>query len=80
MKLSDILKELYRLKFGQSFAREARKLDEVFLFFLFADYFGLANPYKVFLAEAYPILLEEFHKWHRSMGIERSPLDWIKCC
>ncbi|HIQ31751.1 MAG TPA: DNA helicase [Aquifex aeolicus] len=80
MKLSEILKEFYRLKVGQGFAREARKLDEVFLFFLFSDYFGLPNPYKIIFLEAYPELLKEFHAWHRRLGLPRSPLEWIRCC
>jgi len=80
MKLSEILKEFYRLKFGQEFAREARRLDEVFLFFLFADYFGLPNPYKLLFLEVYPELLEEFHAWHKRMGLQHSPLEWIRCC
>ncbi|EDP75291.1 cory-CC-star protein [Hydrogenivirga sp. 128-5-R1-1] len=80
MNLSRLFSEFYRLKFGQEFSREARRLDEVFLFFLFSDYFGLPNPYKFLLLEAYPQLLEEFHAWHRRMGMEHSPLEWIRCC
>ncbi len=80
MRAGDILKELYRLKFGQSFAREATRLDNVFLFFLLSDYFGLPNPYKILFLEVYPYLLEDFHTWHRRMGMERSPLEWIRCC
>lgn len=80
MNFSRLLSEFYRLKFGQEFSREARRLDEVFLFFLFSDYFGLPNPYKFLLLEAYPQLLEEFHAWHRRMGMEHSPLEWIRCC
>jgi len=30
--------------------------------------------------EVYPYLLEQFHEWHRRMGIERSPLDNLPCC
>ena len=26
------------------------------------------------------ILLDQFHQWHRRMGIERSPLDGLPCC
>jgi len=80
LKLSEILKEFYRLKFGQELKRSARDLDEVFMFFLFLDYFGIPNPYRLFLLEAVPFLLEDFHKWHRKMGISRSPLEWIRCC
>ena len=80
MKLSEIFNEFYRLKFGREFSREARSLDEVFLFFVFSDYFGLPTPYRVFLIEMYPELVDMFHDWHKRMGMESSPLEWIKCC
>ncbi len=80
MNLAEILREFYRLKFGQALTRSARELDEVFLFFLFSDYFGLPNPYRVFFLEALPFFIEDFHNWHRRMGMSRSPLEWIRCC
>ncbi len=80
MNLSQLLREFYRLKFGQEFAREARKLDEVFLFFVFSDYFGIPNPFKFYFLGVYPELLEEFHRWHKRMGLGQSPLEWIRCC
>jgi hypothetical protein len=80
MRFSEILGEFYRLKFGQGFSREAQRLEEVFLFFVFSDYFGIPNPYKILFLEAYPELLEEFHRWHLRMGLGHSPLDWIRCC
>ncbi|WP_164930809.1 cory-CC-star protein [Aquifex aeolicus] len=80
MNLREVLKEFYRLKFGQEFGREAQKLEEVFIFLLFADYFGLSTPLKFYLIELYPELVEEFHKWHKKLGLVNSPLDWIKCC
>ncbi len=80
MKLKEILQEFYRLKFGQVMGREADKLEEVFLFFVFSDYFGIPNPYRILFLEAYPELLEEFHRWHRRMGLSTSPLEWIRCC
>ncbi len=80
MTLSEILKELFRIKLGQSLSRSARELDEVFLFFMFADYFGLPNPYRIHLLECMPLLIEEFHNWHKRMGLKTSPLEWITCC
>ncbi len=80
MNLQEVIREFYRLKFGQTFGREARKLEEVFLFFVISDYFGIPNPYKLLFLEIYPELLEEFHRWHRRMGMERSPLEWLRCC
>ena len=40
----------------------------------------MPNPATLYLLEIYPYLLEQFHQWHRRMGIERSPLDSLPCC
>jgi hypothetical protein len=80
MSFSKLLEEFYRVKFGQAFLRESRNLEEVFVLFLMSDYFGIPNPLKFYVLELYPYILEEFHNWHKRMGMETSPLDWIKCC
>lgn len=80
MNLKEILKEFYRLKFGQELEREAQKLEEILLFLVFADYFGFSTPFKFYLIELFPELVEEFHKWHKKLGLKMSPLDWIRCC
>ncbi len=80
MKLSEFLEEIYRLKFGQGFLKESKNLEDVFMLFLFSDYFGIPNPMKFYILEAYPYIIEDFHKWHKRVGFDNSPLDWIKCC
>jgi len=80
LKLRDAFKELYRLKVGSAFLREARELEELLLFTVFAEYFGFSAPYKLLLGELYPELLEEFHRWHKRAGFPTSPLDHLKCC
>lgn len=80
MNLKEILREFYRLKFGREFAREAQKLEELFIFLLFTDFFGISTPFKFYLLELYPELIEEFHKWHKRIGLKTSPIDWIRCC
>ena len=34
----------------------------------------------LYLLEVYPYLLEQFHIWHRRMGIDHSPLGSMPCC
>ena len=41
---------------------------------------GLPNPATLYLLDIYPHLLEQFHLWHRRMGIKHSPLDSMGCC
>jgi hypothetical protein len=41
---------------------------------------ALPNPAALYLLDVYPYLLEQFHAWHRRVGIEHSPLGSMPCC
>jgi hypothetical protein len=41
---------------------------------------GLPNPATLYLLEVYPYVLDQFHQWHRRMGIDHSPLSSLPCC
>lgn len=70
------------LRLGNAAAvqRELDEADDLFLVLCFAESFGLPNPASWYTLELYPLLLEEFHAWHRRMGMERSPLEHLRCC
>ncbi|MCS6957914.1 MAG: hypothetical protein RMK75_05590 [Aquificaceae bacterium] len=53
---------------------------DLLLLSLFLDFFGLDNPLGVFNLDLYPYMLEEFHLWHKSLGIEKSSLSFLPCC
>jgi hypothetical protein len=59
---------------------EAIALQDLFLLVCFMDLFGLPNPAALYMADLQPYLLEEFHLWHRRMGMDRSPLSTFTCC
>jgi hypothetical protein len=59
---------------------EAVELQDLFLLLCFMDLMGLPNPAALYLIDLHPYLLEEFHLWHRRMGLDRSPLATFSCC
>jgi hypothetical protein len=59
---------------------EAIELQDLFLLLCFMDLMGLPNPAALYLADVQPYLVEEFHLWHRRMGMDRSPLATFSCC
>ena len=69
-----------RLGHETAVRRELRDADDLFLLLCFAESFGLPNPAGWHTLELYPVLLEEFHDWHRRMGMPHSPLDGLRCC
>jgi hypothetical protein len=59
---------------------DAIELNDLFLLLCYMDLLGLPNPAAVYLFDVYPYFLEEFHLWHRRMGMDRSPLANLSCC
>ena len=59
---------------------EALELNDLFLLLCYMDLLGLPNPAVLYLFDVYPYFLEEFHLWHRRMGMDRSPLADFSCC
>ena len=60
--------------------RELRDENDLFLLLCFSELLGIPNPVSFYTLELYPYILEEFHEWHLRMGMEKSPLDHIRCC
>ena len=60
--------------------RQTADLSDLFTLLCFMEATALPNPATLYLLEVYPYLLEQFHAWHKRMGIERSPLDALPCC
>jgi hypothetical protein len=46
----------------------------------YLELMGIPNPATFYLLDMYPLLLDEFHLWHRRMGIDHSPLGQFRCC
>lgn len=59
---------------------EAIELNDLFLLLCYMDLLGLPNPAALYLFDVYPYFLDEFHLWHRRMGMDRSPLADFSCC
>lgn len=60
--------------------REAMDLNDLFMLLCYLELMGIPNPATLYLLDLYPLLLDEFHTWHRRMGVEHSPLDSLPCC
>ncbi len=73
--------------FGMSIAgyeKELRsqfmELNDLFMMVCFMELVGVPNPASIYLLEVYPYFLDEFHVWHRRMGMDHSPLGNMPCC
>lgn len=87
MQPSDVIRQASEILRGMALSghqrqvrAEAMELQDLFLLVCFMDLMGLPNPAALYLVDIHPYLLEEFHLWHRRMGVDRSPLATFSCC
>ena len=71
---------MLRLGHEAEVRRELQEADDLFLFLCFSELIGVPNPVFYHTLELYPLIIEEFHQWHQRMGMDRSPLEHIRCC
>ncbi|MDH3207783.1 MAG: DNA helicase [Gemmatimonadota bacterium] len=78
--LADFLREFYAAPFRGAVARAKRQEDDLFMLLVFSEMVGVPNPASYFTLELQPLLYEDFHEWHKRMGMEHSPLEGFHCC
>ena len=78
--MREILRGFFELHFKKTVELSQHPIRDMLLLLAFIDYFGLDNPLGVYFLDLYPFLLEEFHLWHKSLGIERSGVSFLPCC
>jgi hypothetical protein len=79
-RFADFLRGAALGRYEQELRQQTAELNDLFLLLCFMEATGLPNPATLYLLEIYPYLLEQFHEWHRRMGIEHSPLGSLPCC
>ena len=72
--------EFYARSYSQAMARERRDEEDFFTLVVLGEALGVPDPAAYYNAEFLPYLYEDFHHWHRRMGMPRTPLDHISCC
>ena len=60
--------------------KQANELNDLFLLLCYMEVVGLPNPATLYMLDIYPYLLDQFHLWHKRMGMDRSPLGNLPCC
>jgi hypothetical protein len=71
-----ILKQPHRAEI----ARELRDEEDLFMLLCASEMLGIPNPAFYYTLELYPLMIERFHEWHILMGMEKSPLEGLRCC
>ena len=78
--LGELLREFYTAPFRGAVAREKRDEDDLFMLLVFSEMVGVPNPANYYTLELQPLLYEDFHEWHKRMGMDHSPIEGFHCC
>ena len=76
----DGLHEFYVGPYRQMLLRERRTEDDLFMIVVLGEALGVPDPAAYYSAELLPAVWDDFHAWHRRIGIPDSPLDHVACC
>ena len=74
------LDEFYHAPYRRTLTSAYRDENDVFMLMVFAEHLGVPNPVSYYTMELLPFMLEEFHSWHKRMGMEKSPIEHFGCC
>lgn len=66
--------------YRDTFLREKRDEDDLFMIVVLGEALGVPDPAAYYSAELMPAVWQDFHAWHRRIGIPASPLDHVACC
>ena len=78
--LADMMRGVARGPYERELRKQTADLNDLFMLLCFMEATALPNPATLYLLEIYPYLLEQFHAWHRRMGLDHSPLGTLPCC
>lgn len=76
----EIYQEVSESKFRAAIYKDYRYQEDLFMLLCFSEAMGLPNPISFYTLELYPEFYHEFHHWHKRMGMEKSPIDGVRCC
>lgn len=74
------LDEFFNAPYRKTLTKAYRDENDLFMLLVFAENLGVPNPVSFYTLEILPFILEDFHAWHKRMGMDRSPIDGFGCC
>jgi hypothetical protein len=78
-RVTDWHDQLFVAKWRSGLQRAAREQEETFLAVLLLSSFGIDDPAAYYTIDVTPELVESFHAWHQSQGMEHFPTSGV-CC
>src|SRR5690625_7853464 len=68
-RLSAELQEYYSAPYRATFAKAQQQEEDLFMLLVMSEALGIPNPASFYTLELLPVIYEDFHAWHRRMGM-----------
>lgn len=78
-KFISILEEFYNFKYKAALNKERKNIDDFFMIITFGEMMGIPNPYEFYTIDIMIELMPHFHKWHKQVGLNKSPFENFPC-
>jgi hypothetical protein len=78
--LRDIYEGIFLAPYRAQIHREYLRQRDLYFLLGCSDLLGVPSPVSFYTLELYPELIEQFHQWHRRMGMEHAPEGGFRCC
>jgi hypothetical protein len=76
----EIYEGMFFAPYRSQIHREALRQRDLFFIVGCSDLLGVPNPVAFYTLELYPELIDQFHDWHRRLGMEEPPEGGFHCC
>ncbi len=76
----EIYEGIYIAPYRSAILREYLQQRDILFVLGCADLLGVPNPVQFYTLELYPELIEQFHSWHRRIGMDTAPEGGFRCC
>lgn len=76
----DIYEGIALVPYRRAIHRRYARQRDAFMLVTFSDALGVPNPTEFYTLELMPYLMEDFHEWHRRVGLDEPPEGGWRCC
>ena len=76
----DIYEGVYVAPYRAAIHREYLRQRDLFMLLGVSELLGVPNPVQFYTLELLPELIEDVHRWHRALGMDKGPEGGFRCC
>ena len=76
----DIYEGIYFVPYRSAIHREFVRQRDILFVIGCSNLLGVPSPVQFYTLELLPEVLDQYHEWHRRMGMDEAPEGGFRCC